>query len=139
MKTSKLINQLKSDEGLKLKPYHCTAGKLTIGIGRNLDDVGITEDEAMLLLKNDLRRVAKALQERLPFFNDLNPARKRAMVNMGFQLGVPGLIRFKNMLAAIERQDWDGAYKAALNSKWAKQDTPERALRVAERLKTGKD
>lgn len=135
---SKLIDQVKADEGLSLTPYRCTEGRLTIGYGRNLDDVGITDAEADYLLKNDLKRVVSDLKKKLAFFDDLNNARKRALVNMGFQLGVNGLMKFSKMLNALENKNWDSAAKHALDSAWAQQ-TPERAKRIAERLRKGKD
>ena len=61
--TEALMNRIKAQlvrhEGLRLKPYRCTAGKLTIGIGRNLDDCGISQTEAYLLLENDIRNCEK--------------------------------------------------------------------------------
>jgi len=57
----KLTDQLIKHEGLRLKPYHCPAGKLTIGVGRNLEDKGITEEEAVMLLENDIQECLKDL------------------------------------------------------------------------------
>jgi len=135
---SKLIDQVKTDEGLELKPYYCSEGKLTIGYGRNLEARGIRQSEADMMLKNDLKEVVADLKRRLPFFDGLNAARKRALVNMGFQLGVPGLLKFKKMLKAVEDGDWELAEKQALASQWAQQ-TPNRAKKIAARLRSGKD
>ena len=60
----RLKDMLIRHEGLKLKPYLCTAGKLTIGVGRNIQDRGITYQEAMMLLENDIRLI-KAQRGRL--------------------------------------------------------------------------
>ncbi len=135
---SKIVDQIKRDEGLRLKPYHCTEGKLTIGYGRNLEDVGISESEAEAMLAADIKNVEDALHQRLPIYTKLSEARVRALTNMGFQLGVGGLLKFKNMIAALERGDWEEAARQALDSRWARQ-TPERAARVAEQLRTGED
>mgnify|MGYP006208816685 CR=1 FL=1 len=74
------------DEGLRLKPYRCTADKLSLGYGRNLDDVGISEDEAEYLLANDIRRVVAELYNALPWFSALPELWQRALANMAFQM-----------------------------------------------------
>lgn len=137
MNLSKLESQLIRDEGLRLKPYRDTVGKLTIGIGRNLDDVGISECEAKVMLRND---IAKAKQEMQNFawFNALNPARKRAILNMHFNLGLGRLLGFKRMISALNRGDCMQAAHEALDSKWAHQ-VGKRAIRIAEAIRNGTD
>jgi lysozyme len=130
-----LTDMLIADEGLELKPYRCTANKLTIGIGRNLEDTGISRDEALYLLSNDIKRVEAALMSS-GTFNALDEARQMALINMAFQLGVRGCFAFKRMWAALARKDWQGAHDEALNSNWARQ-TPNRARRIAAILLTG--
>lgn len=127
-------DDLKRDEGLRLKPYRDTVGKLTIGYGRNLDDVGITEDEAEYMLEGDIEHVLEQLDRTLPWWNDLNESRKRALVNMAFNLGIGGLLKFKKMLAALKAGDYEHAAVEALDSRWAKQ-VGQRADRIAELLK----
>jgi len=129
--------QLVLHEGLRLDPYHCTAGKLTIGVGRNLDDVGISRDEAMLLLQHDIERVKVPL-EKLPWFNSLDPVRQKVIVDMAFNLGYAGLMGFKRTIAAIERKDYASASYEMMNSRWARQ-VGRRASRLAEMMATGKD
>lgn len=124
-----LRDDLIRDEGVKLKPYQCTAGRTTIGIGRNLDDVGITEAEAYALLDNDIIRVTHQLEKELPWIKGRSGSIRRALGNMAFQLGINGLLKFKRMLACLEASDYAGAQIEALDSAWAKQ-TPERAKRV---------
>lgn len=119
------------DEGVRLKPYACTAGKQTIGIGRNLEDVGITTKEAHQLLDNDIDRVFLELDRNLPWWKTRTDPAQRAMANMAFQLGISGLLAFKKMLACLQAGDYEGARTHALDSKWAKSDTPARAERVA--------
>lgn len=128
--------QLKRHEGLRLHPYRDSVGKLTIGIGRNLDDRGITEAEAYTLLDNDLVDVRWGLRRELPWVNQLDEPRHAALINMGFNLGVPGLLEFKNMLSALEREDWQTAHDEALRSRWAEQ-VGYRAGELAEQLRTG--
>lgn len=119
------------DEGVRLTPYKDTLGVLTIGIGRNLDDVGITEEEALGLLKNDISRAEKSLDREIPWWVTRPEPVRRALINMCFQLGMSGLLAFKKMLACLQAGDYEGAKAHALDSLWAKQ-TPERAKRVTE-------
>lgn len=123
-------------EGLKLKPYRCTSGKLTIGVGRNLEDRGITKSEAMYLLSNDIADVIHQLKEKLPVFNVLDQTRQDVLVDMAFNMGVGGLLEFKNTLASIEKGHYRKASKQMLQSKWAKQ-VPNRAGELSEMMKTG--
>ena len=88
-----LTRTLKVHEGLELKPYRCTADKLTIGVGRNLEDVGITEAEADFLLSNDIQRVVAALDDRTPWWNTLPIGKRVVLASMAFQLGIGGLKR----------------------------------------------
>ena len=108
-------------EGLKLKPYRCTANKLTIGVGRNLEDRGITEDEAFCLLENDIKEVLKDLKNKISFYDKLKEKHKIVLINMAFNLGIAGLLKFKNFLSALRKEDFKEAKKEMLNSKWAKQ------------------
>lgn len=135
----RLIAQLRRDEGEVLHAYKDHLGYLTIGIGRLIDrrkGGGITSVEAAYLLNNDLQRIDQALRSRLPWFTALDEARQAALMNMGFQLGVAGLMAFKRLLAAVRDQRYAEAETHALASKWAQQ-TPERARRVARQLATG--
>jgi lysozyme len=91
-----LKNQLILHEGLKLEPYECTAGKLTIGVGRNIEDIGITEDEARYLLDNDILRVCDELDRNLSWWRDLSDVRQRVLVDMVFNLGISRFMQFQN-------------------------------------------
>ena len=116
-----LKNQLILHEGLKLEPYECTAGKLTIGVGRNIEDIGITEDEARYLLDNDILRVCDELDRNLPWWRDLSDARQRVLVDMVFNLGISRFMQFQNTIAAIESGDYETAASEMLDSRWADQ------------------
>ncbi len=124
------------DEGLRLKPYRDSVGKLSIGVGRNLDDVGIAEAEAEILLGNDISRAMADLDRALPWWRGLSPPRQRALLNMAFNLGLPRLLGFREMLADLERGDGAGAARAAIDSRWAKQ-VGARAQRLAMLLAEG--
>ncbi len=128
--------ELRQDEGLRLKPYRCTAGRLTIGVGRNLDDVGLTENEADYLLENDVGRAMADLDRALPWWRGLSEARQRALVNMCFNMGCSRLRGFKNMLGSLRAGDGIGAAREALASRWADQVGP-RAVRIAEMIREG--
>ena len=131
-----LEDQLIDHEGLELKPYQCTADKLTIGVGRNIEDRGITEDEARYLLKNDIKIVEDELLERKPEVAGLDSVRQRVLVDMGFNVGLPILMKFQNMWAAIEEEDWEEASAQMMDSRWAKQ-VGRRAERLSQAMKTG--
>ena len=133
---TELEREVASDEGFMRIPYRCTSGKLSIGYGTNIQD-GITKEEALLLMRYRLGKVVAALESRLPFWPRLTDDRRRVLANMGYQLGVGGLMGFKRMLAALERGDYEAAAREMLDSKWAKRDTPARAGRMAERMRRG--
>ena len=126
-----LIDDLMRDEGLRLKPYRDTVGKLTIGFGRNLDDQGITEGEAETLLQNDIGRTLVELDRAFPWWIGLPEPVQRALGNMAFNLGLTRLRTFRLMLAGLERGDWEEAAKQALDSRWATQ-VRNRATRIAD-------
>ena len=128
-----LKDQLILHEGLKLKPYKCTAGKITIGVGRNIEDIGITEDEARSLLDNDILRVAQELDNGLPWWRDLSDVRQRVLLDMAFNLGTPTLMKFKNTLGLIEAGDFVGASEEMLRSRWAEQ-VGQRALTLSKAM-----
>jgi len=125
-----IIVGLKRDEGLRLKPYRCSAGKLTIGYGRNLEDVGITEAEAEILLEHDIRRSLADLDRALPWWRGLPAPQQRGLINMRFNLGLTRLLGFKKMLAALQAGNGKLASEEALSSKWADQ-VGARARRIA--------
>lgn len=132
----KINAQLIKHEGLKLKPYRCTEGKLTIGVGRNLEDRGITEDEALYLLNKDVLDVTKSLSSQLHIFDYLDGARKGVLINMAFNIGVNGLLKFKCMIAALNRYDYDCAADEMIDSKWADQ-VGNRSIELANQMRTG--
>ena len=140
--TEALMNRIKAQlvrhEGLRLKPYRCTAGKLTIGIGRNLDDCGITQSEAYVMLINDIMNCEKQLQSKIPdIYNGLDEVRKSVLLNMCFNLGINGLLGFKNTLAFVKAGDWERAANNMLVSRWAKQ-VGRRAIELSELMRKGK-
>lgn len=136
MRRADLRYDLIRDEGLRLLPYPDSVGKLTIGVGRNIEDRGITRDEAMYMLDTDIDAVVYELDRKFPWWRDLNEPRQRALANMAFNLGLPTLSGFAKMLQALKTQDYDRAADEALDSRWAKQ-VGQRARRIADTFRTG--
>lgn len=132
-----LLEHLKIEEGFRSFPYLCTAKKMTIGYGRNIEDVGVSEEEAEILLLNDAVKASKQLEDS-KWINDsqLNTPRKMALIAMIFQLGLGGVKKFKKMIAAINQGDWEEAAAQAMDSRWAKQ-TPRRAVFISTVLRSG--
>lgn len=133
----KLLADLERDEGVRLKPYRDTVGKLTLGCGRNLDDVGITSDEARYLCRNDMERVRLELERELPWLEVHPEPVQRAIANMVFNLGIYRLLGFVDMLAALRVADYERAANEALDSKWSTQ-VGARAQRIAEAIRNSK-
>lgn len=125
-----IYEMLLRHESLKRKPYRDTEGKLTIGIGRNLDDRGISDQEAFVMFNNDVNRVRKALDKYLPWWRESPEPVRVVLQNMGFQMEVAGLLRFKRFLGALQRSRYSEAAKEMLDSLWATQ-TPRRAEELA--------
>lgn len=139
MKTE-LTRQLRGDEGEKQQAYQDHLGFWTIGVGRLIDarkpGSGLRPSEIAFLLNNDIDDRIEQLTRRLTWFQDLDTARQGVLLNMSFQLGVDGLLGFKNTLKLVEQGDYESAAKNMLLSRWAEQ-TPARAKRMAEQMKTG--
>ena len=131
----RLINLLKKHEGLRLKPYKCTAGKLSIGYGRNLEDMGISEVEAMVMLRHDIEQCYQEL-DIFSWFTDLDQVRQEAMVNMLYNLGLPTFLEFKKTLKYMAEGAYSQAAEEMLRSKWADQ-VGDRAKEIAYMVDTG--
>lgn len=125
----------KLNEGFRSKPYLCTAGKLTIGFGCNLE-AGIDEQLANIIFLYQMGKVEEFLAC-FGFWYDLNEARQTVLTDMCFQLGITGFNKFKKMIAAITEGNFERAADEILDSKYAKHDTPERANRNAEIMRSG--
>lgn len=131
-----VIAQLKRQEGLRLKPYRCSAGKLTIGYGRNLEDNGISREEAEEMLANDVDAAERAVRGRYSWFEKLNKERQAVIINMVFNLGIDGFDKFRKTIGYIERGDFENAGEEMLTSNWAKQ-VGGRAKELSEIMKKG--
>jgi len=133
---AKLIEELKRDEGVELRPYKCSAGFLTLGVGRNIEERGITMDESDYLLANDITICEEEATRVFKWYDTLSDVRQRVVLNMIFNLGLTKLLNFKKFLAAMEAEDWEEAGKQMLDSRWAKQ-VGNRADRLEQMIVNG--
>jgi lysozyme len=132
---SQFEQMLIQQEGLRLKLYICPTGKMTIGCGRNLEDLGISEEEALFLLKNDINRVLKEVSQ-FKWIDSLNAPRQLVILSMVFNLGLSKFLQFKKLIQAIQDKNYDLASNEMLSSLWASQ-VKKRAVILAEIMKTG--
>lgn len=134
-----ILEQLKRDEGFRGEPYKCTEGYWTIGFGRNLETNPLTMDEAEVLLENDVNHTLGRLisVDLLPSItvDELTP-RQAVWVNMAFQMGVSGVLRFKKAIRAYLDEDYRTCAEEMLDSRWSMQ-TPNRAHRLADQMISG--
>lgn len=134
-----LIKQLRDEEGEVLSAYQDHLGFWTIGVGHLIDKRkggGISAYISAMLLEDDIADKAGDLDKSLPWWRDLNDARQAVLLGMAFQMGINGLLGFKNTLAMVKSGNYAGAANGMLNSLWAKQ-TPARAKRMSEQMRTG--
>ena len=151
------MEKLIAHEGLRLQVYEDSLGIATIGIGRNLEDrgitpeelewmdipnmaivhtMGITEADAMYLAQNDVQIVEEELLRSHPCVENLDAVRQLVLVDMAFNMGVPRLGKFKKMWAAIHENNFDEAAKEMLDSRWANQ-VKSRSTKLAHAMHTG--
>lgn len=110
------------DEGLRLKPYKCTAGKLTIGYGHNLDDLGISQRVADLLLEEDAEIADTACYKIFgEQYENWSENRRLGWLNLAFNLGHGRLLQFRNTIRAARIEDWQEVEKGLRASLWFKQ------------------
>ncbi|MDY0227234.1 MAG: glycoside hydrolase family protein [Desulfomicrobium apsheronum] len=144
----KLERELIRDEGWRSKPYKCTKGHWTIGVGHKMHpgelvgrirDIEWSSEKIFQTLEQDIQIAIRGCE--MIFgrsrFESFSGARQRALVNMCFQMGTAGLEGFERMIQAIFNEDWTQANNEALDSKWARSDSPKRAQRVAKMILEG--
>ena len=134
-----IIEMLRKHEGVETHAYFDTVGKVTIGVGRNIDSgggLGLSDDEIDYLLANDLQRVEAELSQAFEWYDSLNDARKDAMMDICFNLGLPRLMLFKKSLAAMSNRHYEIAAVEFLDSRWAVQ-VGQRAVTISEIIRTG--
>jgi len=106
-----------------------------VGVGRNLEDLGLTDGEINFLLRNDLTRVQSELLNAVPCYHRLSEVRQCVLMDMCFNLGINRFMQFKMMLTALEMGEYKEAANEMLDSRWAKQ-VGQRANRLANMMAT---
>ena len=138
MNKNRFIKQMRFHEGVRSKVYKDHLGIMTIAVGRNLEDRGLSEDEIDYLLANDIQIVENELDNGLSWWRDLDEVRQRALAALAFNMGLPRLHGFVKMLDGLQRRDYHAAADELLDSKYAKQ-VGARSERVANMIRTGED
>lgn len=133
---SELLQQIKEHEGLKLFPYKCPAGKLTIGYGHNLQDNGLTKTACEFILYDDIDEAKKNLYAIFTrkFFENLSDKQKIALIDMMFNLGLPRFLTFKKFIQAVKNKDYIKASAEIINSR-AYQQNKSRYKKLSEQIK----
>lgn len=138
---AQVVRRLWSDEGFKRHGYFDSKGFLTIGPGILIDarreGSGISTEEGIYLLRNRMYRMENLCRSHLLWYSTLDTVRQQVIVCMAYQLGVAGVANFRRMVLAIERRDYVAAAAEMLDSKWAREDSPERAKRMANMMERG--
>ena len=134
---NKLIEQLKIHEGFRSNVYTCSGGKKTVGYGRNLQDIGISEEEAEMLLKNDIYEATNQLLNAFPWMATFSDVRISAMINFTFNVGIGTVRKFSNTIEYLKNEDWEAAADEMMDSKWAEQ-VGDRAIQITEQIRTGR-
>ena len=129
----KIHELIRAHEGYRRHVYRCTAGKLTVGIGLNLEDDGLDEFEALWLLDRRIQQCRFDLYRIFgSAFDQLTEARQHVLIDMRYNLGPSRFRSFKRMIAAIGAREYDVAVREMLDSKYAREDVPTRAEHNAE-------
>lgn len=139
MTDQEFLDWLKREEGVVKHAYQDHLGYWTIGVGRLIDKRkggGLSDAEIDYLLQNDVDKVVAQVKEKLPWSKNLTSNRQAVLYAMAFQMGIDGLLGFKNTLKLIEQGRYNEAATNMLKSKWARQ-TPDRAKRTAELMRKG--
>lgn len=134
--TSRLEAMLELHEGYRTFPYYDSVGKLTIGIGFNIEDVGLLPDEITFILRNRINLVRTRLADEFPFFGNLDEVRQSVLIDMAYNLGISKLRKFRQTLKSIEQGDYASASVQMLDSLWARQ-VGVRAKRLSKMMETG--
>lgn len=131
-------NQLTPEEGRRLKPYTDSVGKLTIGIGHNLSDNGISDAICDAIFKEDALAVINELNQALPWWQGMDEVRQRVLADLAFNMGIETLLTFGQFLGFMKSGSYSAAAQDLTHTKWASQ-VGARAPRLCSMLLTGKD
>jgi lysozyme len=133
---NELRSQLEVDEDKRYKPYRCSKGALTIGIGHNLDAKPISEAAVQQIFNDDFNDVIHDLNTKLPWWKNLDEVRQQVLANMCFNLGISKLLKFKDTLEHLRTGHFALAADAMVNSLWYKQ-VGMRSRRLVAMMRTG--
>ena len=141
---TEIKDMLIKHEGLVCNTYKCSEGKLTIGVGRNLEANGVSEDEALYMLDNDIERVIESLDKSFKMWRCMPKRARMVCIDMTFQMGITGFLGFRKTIALMQMGMWLEASEEVLDSRYARQ-TPNRcaynsrqlALCHGEKIKRG--
>jgi len=137
---SMIIEMLRQHEGVETHAYVDTVGKVTIGVGRNIDKnggLGLSQQEIDYLLSGDVKRVEAELSQAFIWYDALDDARKDAMMDMAFNMGLPRLRKFKRALAAMSARLYEIAAVEFLDSLWARQVGKNRSTTISDMIRSG--
>jgi lysozyme len=126
-------------EGKRRRPYKDSVGKLTVGIGRNIDDVPFRDNEILMMFRNDLSEATNQCQRMFSVWNELSDVRQAVLIDMMFNMGPRTLKKFVKMRRAVMRNDFVEASAQMLDSRWATQvgrKPKQRAWRLAKMMLT---
>ena len=130
-----LVDEIKTHEGLELKLYKCSADKWTAGYGRNMEDNGLREIEAVFMLMNDIEATINECKS-FSWFDSLTPTRQRVIANIVFNIGMPSFMHFEMTIKAIKRGDWVAAGDELVDSKWFR-EVKTRGIMLVELWRAG--
>ena len=134
-----LIEEIKREEGYRASVYLDTLEKPTIGYGFLIDSLELQEDICQLILMRKLEKLIKTIKFNFKWFDDMPEEVQDVVINICYQLGVSGFSKFKKTIQFMKNKQWDKASIEMLDSKWAREQTPQRALRLSETVKSVKE
>ena len=126
-----LIDNIKISEGFRSKVYKCTEGYDTIGYGFAIKDLELDEDICDMILERQVAKLVERREKNLPYLPSLPKDAQDVLIEMAYQMGVSGLLKFKKTLMYVESKDYKDASVEMLDSRWAKQ-TPNRAKKLSD-------
>lgn len=131
-----LKQQLRRDEGVRPKAYRDSVGKLTVGVGHNLDDKPLSDHAIDAILEDDINDALAGMTTLYPWTAQLDDARRGVIANMIFNMGAATFGQFHETINLIRAGRYAEAAEEMLNSAWAKQ-VGARALRLSMQMRTG--
>ena len=131
-----LFEDIKMEEGYRSSVYLDTLEKPTIGYGFLIDSLELQEDICQLILMRKLEKLIKTIKFNFKWFDDMPEKVQDVVINICYQLGVSGFSKFKKTIQFMKNKQWDKASVEMLDSKWAREQTPQRALRLSETVKS---